>query len=320
MSTLPNLYVTRPLPDEVMRVIGAEFRLTAPPETSRPERKALLAGVGEAEAVICTLAERIDGELLSAASRLRIIANYAVGYDNIAVAEARARGVIVTNTPDVLTEATADLTWALLLATARRLPEGDALVRCGDWRGWEPTQMLGADVYGRTLGLIGMGRIGRAVARRAVGFTMPLLYYSRSPLGVAEQDRHWTAVPFDEVLTRSDFVSLHLPLTPQTHHLIGASALRRMRPTAYLINTSRGPVVDEAALVEAIREGRIAGAGLDVYEREPDLHVGLRELRQVVTLPHLGSATQRTRIRMGMVCLDNIRAVLAGKPPLNPVG
>jgi len=158
------------------------------------------------------------------------------------------------------------------------------------------------------------------VARRAVGFTMPLLYYSRSPLGVAEQDRHWTAVPFDEVLTRSDFVSLHLPLTPQTHHLIGASALRRMRPTAYLINTSRGPVVDEAALVEAIREGRIAGAGLDVYEREPDLHVGLRELRQVVTLPHLGSATQRTRIRMGMVCLDNIRAVLAGKPPLNPVG
>ncbi len=315
----PSLYIARLLPGPVMTVVRERFRLTVPPETDPPSRKALMDGLREAQAAVCTLTERIDQDVLSAAPRLRVIANYAVGYNNIDVQAAQARGVTVTNTPDVLTEATADLTWALLLATARSLPEGDRLVRQGTWKGWEPTQMLGADVHGKTLGIIGMGRIGRAVARRAVGFNMFVLYCSHGATDPSARDSPWQRQPLAEVLARSDFVSLHVPLTLETHHLIGAAELRRMRPTAFLINTSRGPVVDEAALVDALREGRLAGAGLDVYEREPQLHPGLRELRQVVILPHLGSATLSARIRMGMVCIENIQAVLEGRPAPNRV-
>jgi len=315
----PSLYIARLLPGPVMTVVRERFRLTVPPETDPPSRKALMDGLREAQAAVCTLTERIDQDVLSAAPHLRVIANYAVGYNNIDVQAAQARGVTVTNTPDVLTEATADLTWALLLATARCLPEGDRLVRQGTWKGWEPTQMLGADVHGKTLGIIGMGRIGRAVARRAVGFNMFVLYCSHGATDPSTRDSPWQRQPLDEVLARSDFVSLHVPLTLETHHLIGAAELRRMRPTAFLINTSRGPVVDEAALVDALREGRLAGAGLDVYEREPQLHPGLRELRQVVILPHLGSATLSARIQMGMVCIENIQAVLEGLPAPNRV-
>jgi len=257
--------------------------------------------------------------VLKAAPHLRVIANYAVGYNNIAVDEAKAKGVVVTNTPDVLTEATADLTWALLLATARRVPEGDRLVRSGAWTGWEPTQLLGADVCGKTLGIIGMGRIGRAVARRAKGFDMPVRYYNRTTLDPSTLNDQWRPTSWQEVLAGSDFISLHVPLTAETHHLIGSAELRLMRPTAYLINTTRGPVVDEAALVAAIQEGRLAGAGLDVYEHEPALHPGLRALPQVVTLPHLGSATLNTRIQMGMICVQNILAVLEGRPAPNRV-
>jgi glyoxylate reductase len=279
----------------------------------------LLKGLREAQAAICTLTEAIDGDVLKAAPDLRVIANYAVGYNNIVVKEAKARGIVVTNTPDVLTETTADLTWALLLATARRVSEGDHLVRSSAWTGWEPTQLLGTDVYGKTLGIIGMGRIGRAVAGRAMGFNMPVLYHNHRTLDLSSLNDQWRQMSLQEVLAGSDFVSLHVPLTVETHHLIGDAELRLMRPTAYLINTARGAVVDEAALVAAVQEGRLAGAGLDVYEQEPALHPGLRALPQVVTLPHLGSATLHTRIQMGMICVQNILAVLEGRPAPNRV-
>lgn len=315
----PSLYIARLLPEPVMAAAREQFHVTALPEARPPSRETLLEGLRGAQAAICTLTERIDQEILSQTPRLRVIANYAVGYDNIVVEAARARGIVVTNTPDVLTETTADLTWALLLATARRVAEGDRLVREGAWQGWEPTQLLGADVEGNTLGIIGMGRIGQAVARRASGFNMTVLYCSHGERDPSAPGSQWQRLSQDEVLARSDFISLHVPLTPDTHHLIGPAELRRMRPTAFLINTSRGPVVDEAALVDAISTGRLAGAGLDVYEREPDLHSGLLQLRQVVLLPHLGSATLRTRVRMGMVCLENIQAVLEGRPAPNRV-
>lgn len=302
-----------------MAAIRQRFRLTAVPHPDPPSRHSLMQGLRDAEAAICTLTEQVDAELLQAAPRLRVIANCAVGYNNIALEAARARGIIVTNTPDVLTEATADLTWALLLAVARRIPEGDQLVRSGRWQGWEPTQLLGADVAGQTLGIIGLGRIGTAVARRAAGFGMAVVYCREGSGYRPDIDARWERVPLDDLLSRSDFVTLHLPLTAKTHHLIGERELRRMRPSGFLINTSRGPVVDEAALVRALQEGWLAGAGLDVYEQEPAVAPVLREFKQVVLLPHLGSATLSTRIKMGMLCVENIVAVLEGRPAPNQV-
>jgi len=319
MMTRPRLYVARLLPDEVMRLVRQEFGLTAEPRSEPPDPLTLLDGLREADAAICTLTERIGAEVLAQAPRLRVIANYAVGYDNIDVPAAQARGLIVTNTPEVLTDATADLTWALLLAVARRLTEGDRLVRQGAWTGWAPTQLLGAEVHGKTLGIVGMGRIGQAVARRAAGFAMRVLYASRRDVPAGAGGGTWQRRPLQDLLTESDFVSLHVPLTPETRHLIGTRELQRMKPTAYLINTARGPVVDETALADALASGRIAGAGLDVYEQEPRVHPGLLALPQVVALPHLGSATHHARIRMGLMCVENVRAVLAGRPALNPV-
>jgi glyoxylate reductase len=315
----PTLYLPRPLPAQVMAVIHKHFDLTVPPLDRPPDKAEILAGIRDASAVICTLNERFDGEALAAAPSLRVIANYAVGYNNIDVEAAKARGIVVTNTPDVLTNATADITWALILAGARRVVEGDQLVRQNRWTGWSPTQMLGIDLSGKTLGIIGMGRIGQAVARRATGFDMNILYWSRSERPLQPANPAWQRVSFEELLRRSDFLSPHVPLTPETTHLINETALRLMKPTAFLINASRGPVVDEAALVAALREGRLAGAGLDVYEREPELQRGLRELPQVVLLPHLGSATTETRIKMGLMCVENVLAVLEGKPAPNRV-
>lgn len=314
----PTLYVTRHLPDPVMTALTERFRLTQPPETAPPNRDTLLAGIRDADALICTLAERIDASILSETSHLRVIANYAVGYNNIDLDNARAHNIIVTNTPDILTESTADLTWALILATARRVPEGHDLIRQGTWTGWEPRQLLGTDVFGHTLGIIGMGRIGQAVARRAVGFNMPVLYYTRTAKRFADYPS-WKQVPLDDVLVEADFLTLHVPLTPDTHHLIGPRELQLMRPASYLINVARGAVVDETALVTALRTGQLAGAGLDVYEHEPRIHPGLLALSQVVTLPHLGSATHATRTRMGMVCLNNVWAVMEGMPAPNRV-
>jgi glyoxylate reductase len=320
----PLLYMTRALPEPVMAAARQRYRLIAEPADRPAGEGDLRRGFAKADAAICTLSDRIDATVLSEAERLKIVANYAVGYNNIDVAAASRRGIVVTNTPDVLTDATADLTWALLLAVARRVVEGDRWIRSGTWPGWAPTQMLGTDVAGKTLGIVGMGRIGRAVAQRASGFCMPVVYVSRganpAPFGAPPGGPPWTRLPIDEVLRRSDFVSLHVPLTDSTRHLIGARELASMKSSSILINTSRGPVVDEAALVGALRSGTIAGAGLDVYEREPSMEKGLAELPNVVLLPHLGSATQETRVRMGLICLENIAAVLSGQPAPNRVG
>lgn len=315
----PALYVTRVLPEPVMTVIRQHYHLLAEPTDHPPTREEQRHGFAEADAVICTLADPVTDEVLAAAPRLKIIANYAVGYNNVDIAAAARRGIVVTNTPDVLTDATADLTWALLLAVARRVVEGDQWARSGTWPGWAPTQMLGTDVTGKTLGIIGMGRIGQAVALRAQGFRMPVVYASRRPCSPPPGMATWTHRPLEDVLAQADFVSLHVPLTETTRHLMGPRELDMMQSTAFLINTSRGPVVDEAALLAALRQGTIAGAGLDVYEREPVILSGLEHCSNVVLLPHLGSATLDARIKMGMICVENLAAVLGGRPPLNPV-
>jgi glyoxylate reductase len=278
-----------------------------------PPESRLREGLREADAAICTLTEQISPSVLARARKLKIVANYAVGYNNIDLAAAKAKRIIVTNTPDVLTEATADLTWALILATGRRLVEGDRLVRAGRWDGWSPTQLLGLDISRRTLGLIGLGRIGRAVAERAAGFNMQVLYHTCRPPKAADRRDRWLSRGLEALLSESDIVSLHVPLTPATTHLIGSAQLALMKPTAILINTARGPVVDEAALADALEQGRLAGAGLDVYEHEPAVHPRLLALEQVVLAPHIASATFSTRVRMGMICLDNIEAVLSGR-------
>jgi glyoxylate reductase len=315
----PALYVTRVLPEPVMAAIRQQYRLIAEPTALPPTPDEQRRGLAQADALICTLTDRIGETLLSEASRLKIVANYAVGYNNIDVAAARERGIVVTNTPDVLTDATADLTWALLLAVARRVVEGDAWVRTGTWTGWAPTQMLGTDVTGKTLGIVGMGRIGQAVAQRAQGFRMPVLYASRRPCSSPPGGPPWTARSLQDVLRNADFISLHVPLSDTTRHLIGMHEFAMMKPTSFLINTSRGPVIDEAALLSALRSGRIAGAGLDVYEHEPTVQAGLFALPNVVLLPHLGSATVDTRVRMGLICLENIAAVLQGQAAPNRV-
>jgi len=303
-----------------MQAARERYELIREPSDDQPSREELAHGLQDADAAICLLTDNVDDRLLAAAPRLRILANYAVGYNNIDLAAAARRHIVVTNTPDVLTDATADLTWALMLAVARRVTEGDALVRRGAWTGWAPTQLLGTDVSGAVLGIVGLGRIGQAVARRAVGFGMPVRYASRQGQCSPGIPPEWHLRALPELLREADFLSLHVPLSAETRHLIGAKELAAMKPSAFLINTSRGPVVDEAALVAALRSRTIAGAGLDVFEQEPAIHPGLRELPQVVLLPHLGSATLATRIRMGMICLENIAAVLAGRTAPNRVG
>jgi glyoxylate reductase len=316
-DTPPTLYLSRLLPDPVMAIVRERFQLVQEPLDALSTPLVLREGLCQADAAIVTLGDFIDAETIRAATRLKILANYAVGYNNIDLAAARARGLIVTNTPDVLTDATADLTWALLLATARRIVEGDALVRSGRWTGWSPTQLLGAEVSGKTLGIIGMGRIGQAVAHRAVGFRMPVRYHTRQLMATASLPREWEYRSLQDILGEADVVTIHVPLTPGTHHLIGARELAWMRPTAFVINTARGPIVDEGALVDALKTGIIAGAGLDVYEQEPAIHSALAQLKQVVLLPHLGSATVHARVQMGLVCLENIQAVLDGRPAPN---
>jgi glyoxylate reductase len=316
--SLHRLYVARLLPEPVMAEIRSRFALVNDPTPAPPTTAQLGLGLAEADAAICTLTEVMSSAVLALAPRLRIVANCAAGYNNIDLDAARSRNIVVTNTPDVLTDATADLTWALLLAVARRVVEGDRVARSGTWMGWEPTQLLGADVSGATLGIVGMGRIGQAVARRAVGFGMPILYTSRRTLHTTDP-HSWQETSLETLLARSDFVSLHVPLSADTRHLIGAKQLRLMRPSSYLLNTSRGPVIDEAALAEALHAGQLAGAGLDVYEQEPAIHSGLLTHPRVVLLPHLGSATSSARIRMGMMCIDNVMAVLEGRPAPNRV-
>jgi glyoxylate reductase len=279
----------------------------------RLSRDELLAAVAGADALVCLLSDRVDEELLARAPRLRVVANYAVGVDNIDLEAARRHGVAVTNTPDVLTEATADLAFALLLAAARRVGEGERLARSGEWRGWEPGQLLGAEVHGRTLGIVGLGRIGAAVARRAAGFSMRVLHASPRPVAGTER------VPLDDLLRESDFVSIHCRLDATTRGLIGARELGLMKPTAVLVNTARGAIVDEEALAAALAAGRLAGAGLDVYADEPRIPRALRAEPRAILLPHLGSATHAARARMAELCALGVREVLAGRTPHNLV-
>jgi glyoxylate reductase len=264
---------------------------------------------------MCLLTDRIDAEVLDAGPDLRIVANIAVGYNNIDVDACRARGIVVTNTPDVLTNACADFTWSLILAVTRRLGEAERQLRRGDWKGWALDHMLGTELRGKRLGLVGLGRIGRAVADKAPAFGMSVAYTARRPADLAGADH----LPLDRLLATSDIVSLHCPLTPETHHLIDQKALAKMKRGAYLINTSRGPVVDEAALAWALKHALIAGAALDVYEKEPEVDADLLGLENVMLIPHIASATTETRTAMADLAARNVLAVLSGAPALTPV-
>lgn len=313
-----KVLVTARLPEEVLSRITCNHQVLMHERDTPIERGKLLESIQDADGLICTITDRVDRELLGCAPRLRVIANNGVGYDHIDVEEATLRNIPVANTPGVLTEATADLAFALILAAARRVVEGDRMVRGGGFKFWAPLNFLGMEVSGKTLGIIGMGRIGRAVARRAAGFGMRVVYWGRSRLQPeAEHELRVFFSAFDDLLRESDFVSLHVPLGPKTHHLVGARELSMMKASAVLINTARGPVVDEKALVASLRSGSIRGAGLDVYENEPELSAGLAELDNVVLLPHVGSATVETRTRMAGMACDNLLAGLAGKRPPN---
>lgn len=311
-----KILVTGNLPEEVLSLLRQEHELVFHPEDRPMERHTLLEMVGDRDGLLCMITDRIDVELLEMAPRLKMIANMAVGYDNIDIEAASERGIPVSNTPDVLTDATADITFALILAVARRLLEGDQMTREGRFRFWAPMYFLGHEVSGRTLGIIGFGRIGQAVARRARGFDMDVLYHKRRRLDRdAEEILGVSYCEIGHLLQEADFVSLHVPLTHETRHLIGRKELGMMRPSAYLINTSRGPVVDEEALLEALRKGDIAGAGLDVYEHEPRVTPGLKEAKNVVLLPHVGSATVETRTGMALRAAENLLTGLQGKMP-----
>ena len=310
---MSEVAVTAPLPGTALERLARCHRVRVREAGAPMSATELAAFAGNAEALISLLADRVEALVFARCPRLAVVANYAVGVNNVDLAAARAAGVWVTNTPDVLTEATADLAWALLLAVARRVVEGDAMVRAGEFKGWWPDLMLGSGLQGKTLGIVGMGRIGHAVARRGEAFGMNVAY--ADPRGEAAAEGRWPALPLDELLRRCEVLSLHCPLTPETRHLLSAERLCLLPRGALLVNTSRGEVVDEAALVAALEEGRVGGAGLDVYEREPAVHPGLLGRRDVVLLPHLGSATREARAAMADLAVDNVLAVLAGTTP-----
>ena len=315
-----SILISRMLPDEVITFARTRADVdlhTGDQPLSKAELKARLRS---RRGLVCLITDSIDAEVLAASPELKVVSNVAVGYNNIDVAAASKAGVVVTNTPDVLTETTADFAWTLLMATARRLVEGDRYVREGKFQQWEYMLLLGGDVHGKTLGVVGFGRIGRAVARRALGFGMRVLYQDAAPAPPAvEAELRATRVDLPTLLRDSDFVTLHTPLLPETRHLINAQSLRTMKKTAYLINAARGPVVDEAALVQALKEGGIAGAGLDVFEEEPKVHPGLIGLSNVVLAPHIASASHATRVEMAHLAVTNCLAVLEGTPPPTPV-
>ena len=315
----PKVFITRAIPENGIEMLKEHFEVEVWPEEREIPREVLLEKVRDVDALVTMLSERIDGEVFDNAPRLRIVANYAVGYDNVDVEEATRRGIYVTNTPDVLTNATADFAWTLLLATARRLIEADSFMRSDEWRrkgiAWHPLMFLGHDVYGKTIGIIGFGRIGQAVARRAKGFGMKILYYSRTRKPEAEEELKAEFKPLEELLKESDFVVLAVPLTKETYHMIGERELKLMKPTAILVNIARGKVVDTEALIKALKEGWIAGAGLDVFEEEPYYNEELFSLKNVVLAPHIGSATFGAREGMAELVARNLIAFKNGEVP-----
>jgi glyoxylate reductase len=316
-----KVLITRRVPPPAVQMLeGAGLTVQVIDQDDPPQRALLLNEVSGCAALITMLSERVDTELLDAAGdRLKVVANFAVGFDNIDLKACTERGVRATNTPGVLTDATADLTWALILAAARSVVPGDRLVRAGEWTGWAPMQLLGMQLTGATLGIVGAGRIGTAVGLRSQGFGMNVLYVDDTPNETLESQLGAQRVSLDQVLDAADVLTLHIPLTPETRHLIGQMELAAMKSSAILINTARGAVVDENALVAALRDQQIAAAGLDVYEREPQLAAGLRDLPNVVLLPHLGSGAAATRQKMSQMVAENVLAVLRGQDPPNPV-
>jgi len=315
-----NVLVTREIPKEAIDLLRANCEtVEVHGGESLLTREELIGKVGGRDGILCCLTERIDSDVLEAAEGIKGVANMAVGYDNIDLTAATNRGIPVSNTPGVLTDATADLAWALIFAVARRVVEADKFTRAGKFKAWGPMMFLGGDVTGRSLGIVGAGRIGTAVALRSRGFGMAVLYYDRVQNVLLERDVAARRVGLDELLSESDFVSLHVNFTPETRHLIGERELSLMKPTGYIINTSRGAVIDEEALVGALRRGRIAGAGLDVYEDEPRLRRGLAELDNLVLLPHIGSASIATRTKMAVMAAENLVAMLKGERAPNCV-
>lgn len=317
-----KVYVTRKLPRAVIQSLESVGEVTVYDVNDEPvPRAVLLESVKGTHGILSMLTDTMDAEVMDAAGPcLKVIANMAVGYDNIDVAAAKERGIVITNTPDVLTESTADLTFSLLLAAARRIPEAERVVREGHWNTWSPFMLAGQDVFGKTLGILGLGRIGEAVARRASGFQMRVLYHNRTRRSELEAQNGYKYVSLHQLLAESDFLVVLTPLTEQTRHLIGAAELAQMKPTSILVNVARGPVVDEQALYQALRTEQIWAAGLDVFAEEPlpSSHP-LTTLRNVVLLPHIGSSTVQTRFAMAQLAVDNIVAVLSGKSPITSV-
>ena len=321
-----RVLVTNRIPAAVLQRLESDLEIDYHTEKDALSRDQLLDRVRDKHGLLCVVTDTIDARIIKAGSQLRVIANIAVGYDNIDIATAKKHGIVVTNTPEVLTESVAELTWGLILNVTRRVVEGDRLIQSGVWKGWALDFMLGMELFGKQLGVVGSGRIGRAVAARASVFGMKVVFAARkgsndttdrSQLTKSLKDS--SVMPLDRLLATSDVVSLHVPMTSDTHHLIDREALVNMKPSAYLINTSRGPVVNEDALVVALREGLIAGAALDVYEREPMVHSGLLGLSNVVLSPHLGSATHETRTAMADLAARNLMEVLSGNLPITPI-
>ncbi len=313
----PMVFVTRRIPEEGLEKLREFCDVEVSTHEGILPRKVLLEKVEGKDGLLSLLTDRIDKEVMERAGpSLRVISNYAAGFNNIDLEEATKRGIMVTNTPHVLTETTADLTWSLMLATARRVVEADRFVRSGLFQGWDPFLFLGSDVHGKVLGIIGLGKIGKAVAKRACGFDMKVLYYKKRPLSQEEETRWtWEYRDLPRLLQEADFITIHVPLTSATYHLIGEKELKLMKKGAYLINTSRGEVVDEKALVRALKEGWIAGAGLDVFEREPQIEKELLTLPNVVLAPHIGSASRATRARMAIMAAENMISALQGEIP-----
>ena len=315
-----SILISNVLPHEAVGLIPRDFRVDFNDDDAPMSKSDLIGRLKGQDGLICHIISTVDEEVLAAAPDLKVIANVAVGYNNIDVAAARRRNIVVTNTPDVLTETTADFAWTLLMGTARRLVEADRFARSGQWQRWQWDLLWGVDVYGKTLGILGFGRIGRAVARRALGFNMRVLYHDAVRADAAvERELRATYTEPDTLLREADFVTLHTPLMADTRHLINERTLRLMKKTAVLVNAARGPIVDEAALVRALQEGWIAGAGLDVFEEEPKVHPGLLPLKNAVLAPHIASASFDTRLAMATLAVRNCLAVLDGKPPITPV-
>jgi len=317
----PKAYITRELPERGLNIIKQRFDAEVWPDYAPPPKSVIIDKARNVDALVSLLSDKIDAEVFNVAPKLKIVSQLAVGFDNIDLGEATKRGIYVTNTPEVLTDTTADFAWSLLMAIGRRVVEADRYVRTGKWKvGWHPAMLQGRDIYGATIGIVGAGRIGYAMAKRATGFSMKILFYDVIPRPEMEKDFGAKKVDLDTLLKESDFVSIHVPLMKETHHLINAERLKLMKKTAYLINNSRGPVVDEKALYEALKEGRIAGAGLDVFEQEPtSVDNPLLKLDNVVVAPHISSASYETRSRMSEMVAENLVAFFEGKKPPNLV-